>query len=225
MQFIEITNLKKYFIKDNSKRLILDIPTFSVEKGEQIVITGKSGLGKTTLLHLLAGLEVATEGELIVNDHKLNELNEKKRDSFRGHHVGMIFQKFHLFEGLTAYENTIAGMILLGETKKDKALKLLDRLQLSSRLNDNPKSLSSGQQQRVAIARSLVMEPTLILADEPTAGSDPENAKNVINLLKEESEKLNATLIIVTHDQNIKNMFDKHYDLMDISNSNHLEIK
>lgn len=221
MAFLEINQLKKFYQKENQKRLVIDISKFQLERGEQIVLIGKSGLGKSTLLHLIAGLSQVSDGEIFINGQAIHLMSESKRDAFRGQHIGMIFQKYHLLSGLTALENVMASLILNGNAKSQMAKDTLIRLDLANRLHDLPETLSSGQQQRVAIARALCICPSLILADEPTAGLDKENASLVLNLLKEECQRLNASLILVTHDEFVKNQFDRHIDLKELSKAIH----
>ena len=168
MSFIKIDNLKKYYLKDGGKRLILNISNFQLERGEQVVLMGKSGSGKSTFLHVIAGLTQASEGAYFINDVAIHQLSESKRDAFRGKNIGMIFQSYHLLPGLTALENVQASEILNGNAQSTNAKEILTRLGLSERLNDLPETLSAGQQQRVAIARALCLNPILILADEPT---------------------------------------------------------
>lgn len=217
MSFLEINKLKKYYQKDKQQRLVIDISHFRLENSEQIVLIGKSGLGKSTLLHLIAGLANISEGEIFINGSPIHQMSESKRDKFRGKYIGMIFQKYHLLPGLTALENVMASVILNGIANPQVAKDILVRLGLGDRLNDLPETLSSGQQQRVAIARALCIGPQLILADEPTAGLDKENATNVLNLLKEECQRLNASLILVTHDEFVKKQFERNIDLTELS--------
>lgn len=221
MSFLEIKQLKKYYRKDGQQRLVINIPHFQLERGEQMVLIGKSGLGKSTLLHLIAGLAQISEGEIFVDGNPIHLMSESKRDAYRGKHIGMIFQKYHLLPGLSALENVMASVILNGKPNKQLAVEVLSRLGLENRIHDLPETLSSGQQQRVAIARSLAIGPQLILADEPTAGLDKENATIVLNLLKEESIRLNASLILVTHDEFVKKQFDKNIDLNELSKASH----
>jgi len=221
VSFIKIDNLKKYYLKDGGKRLILNISHFQLERGEQIVLMGKSGSGKSTFLHVIAGLTKASEGACFINDVAIHQLSESKCDAFRGKNIGMIFQNYHLLPGLTALENVQASEILNGNTQTTNAKEILTRLGLADRLNDLPETLSAGQQQRVAIARALCLSPILILADEPTAGLDQENAKIVLNLLKDECKRLNACLILVTHDEFAKNQFAHNINLSELSKGIH----
>ena len=217
MAYLEITSLKKFYMKSEQKRLIVDIAEFHLELGEQILLIGKSGLGKSTLLHLIAGLTSVSEGEIFIDGNAIHFMSESQRDDYRGKNIGMIFQKYHLLPGLTALENVMAGLILNGSANVNRAKEILTRLDLKDRMNDLPETLSSGQQQRVAIARALASNPKLILADEPTAGLDRENANNVLTLLKEECKRLNASLILVTHDEFVKKQFEKSIDLSELS--------
>jgi putative ABC transport system ATP-binding protein len=217
MAYLEISSLKKLYMKSGQKRLIVDIAEFHLELGEQILLIGKSGLGKSTLLHLIAGLTSVSEGNIFIDGNAIHFMSESQRDDYRGKNIGMIFQKYHLLPGLTALENVMAGLILNGTANVNRAKEILTRLDLKDRMNDLPETLSSGQQQRVAIARALASNPKLILADEPTAGLDRENATNVLTLLKEECKRLNACLILVTHDEFVKKQFEKSIDLSELS--------
>lgn len=222
MSFLEINSLKKKYATDEGQdRLVIDIPHFQLELGEQIALIGKSGLGKSTLLHLIAGLTQISEGKIMIGGSAIHLMSESKRDAFRGKFIGMIFQKYHLLPGLTALENVQACEILNGNFNTQNSKKILTRLGLGNRLNDLPETLSSGQQQRVAIARALCNNPQLILADEPTAGLDRENATLVLNLLIEESKRLNACLILVTHDEFAKKQFTRNINLSDLSKAGH----
>lgn len=217
MSFLELKELKKIYSKDGKSRLVLHIPSFVMEVEEQVVLIGKSGLGKSTLLHLIAGLTNISSGEIHLDGYQLHHLSETKRDLLRAQKIGMIFQKYHLLPNLTAIENVMAGLMLHKNPDKQKAQSLLERLGLRERLHDYPATLSSGQQQRVAIARALIQDPVLILADEPTSGLDKDNAQTVLNLLKEETKRLHAALLIVTHDDFVKNQFAKSIDLKELS--------
>ncbi len=217
MHYLQLDNLKKYYHKNGTSRLIIDIAHFHLDQGEQIVLVGKSGTGKSTLLHVIAGLTQVSEGAFYIDGIAIHQLSEANRDSFRGKNIGMIFQNYHLLPGLTALENVQVSEILNGNSKSSNAKDILTRLGLADRLNDLPETLSSGQQQRVAIARALCLNPKLILADEPTAGLDHDNAIIVLNLLKEECKRLNACLILVTHDEYAKKQFARSINLNELS--------
>jgi ABC-type lipoprotein export system ATPase subunit len=173
-----------------------------ITPGELIVVKGNSGSGKSTLLSLIAGLDHPTRGELAVADHNLKQRNEKDLTRFRREVVGMVFQTFNLLPTLNVLENACLPALLAGKSLSEsqrKAMELLDWLGLSSRLTHLPAQLSGGEMQRTAIARALINDPAIILADEPTGNLDSHNGQVVINLLAELNRKWGRTVIIATH--------------------------
>lgn len=189
----------------------LHFPDFSCEQGEQWLILGQSGTGKTTLLHLLAGLLKPQEGTVKIGTTALAELSETERDAFRGKNIGIVFQKTHLLGPLNVLKNLLAAQFFArNPTQEERALALLERLQLSHKTKAKVQNLSEGERQRVGIARALINRPTLILADEPTSSLDDVNCKQVVRLLKEEAAHQNATLLIVTHDARLQSEFEQH---------------
>lgn len=183
-------------------------PDFSCNASEVLLVTGNSGVGKTTLLHLLGGLLVPSEGFVLIDNQLLNDLSGKKLDHFRGKNIGIILQQNHFIEAFSVLENVIiASYLASGKNKKEKAKEILTHLGLEEHLHKLPSQLSIGQQQRVSIARALINEPKVILADEPTSSLDDENAFKVSDLLKNLADEFKVTLIIVTHDTRLKNRF------------------
>lgn len=183
-------------------------PDLQCNAGETLLITGMSGTGKTTLLHLLGGLLQPNSGEIFINEKNICTLSSKKLDHFRGQNIGLILQKAHFISALTVAENIELASWLTNKTKKkEKTKELLSFLGLESFASKLPNQLSVGQQQRVSIARALINEPKLLLADEPTSSLDDVNTKIVGDLLAELSQKYKAALIIVTHDQRLKERF------------------
>lgn len=183
-------------------------PDLQCKAGEALLITGNSGKGKTTLLHLLGGLLKPTSGIVSVDEVDICQLSSKKLDHFRGQNIGLILQKAHFIASLNVLENIELASWLTDKTKKrKKAEELLSLLGMGNFASKLPSQLSIGQQQRVSIARALINEPKLLLADEPTSSLDDENAEIVGTLLADLSEKYNAALIIVTHDQRLKDRF------------------
>lgn len=202
---IEVKDLKYHYKIDNP----LSFPDFSFAQGEQALILGESGCGKTTLLHLLSGLLKPRDGYVSVDGKKLNVLSGGQLDQFRGANIGIVFQTPHFIEALTVKENLSFAQTLAGRKKDISAIKqILEELGISHKLNSSVKNLSQGEKQRVTIARALVNQPKLILADEPTSALDDKNCKGVIKLLKEQAEKNNATLLIVTHDTRLNEVFE-----------------
>jgi lipoprotein-releasing system ATP-binding protein len=180
-----------------------DLPDIQLSQGEQLLILGKSGSGKTTILNMLGGLLKPLKGEIRIGDTSLYSLKGASLDKFRGKNIGIIFQRPHILEPLTVLENLSIANFFSG-TKGDKNENLLKELGIFEKRNEKVNTLSEGEAQRLSIARALANSPKVILADEPTASLDDENATNVVKLLKEQAEKYNAVLIIVTHDQRVK---------------------
>ncbi|RPA70479.1 ATP-binding cassette domain-containing protein [Cyclobacteriaceae bacterium YHN15] len=180
-----------------------DLPDIQLSQGEQLLILGKSGSGKTTILNMLGGLLKPLNGEIKIGDTSLYSLKGASLDKFRGKNIGIIFQRPHILEPLTVLENLSIANFFSG-TKGDKNENLLKELGIFEKRNEKVNTLSEGEAQRLSIARALANSPKVILADEPTASLDDENATNVVKLLKEQAEKYNAVLIIVTHDQRVK---------------------
>ena len=181
--------------------------------GESLVISGDSGTGKTTLLHLLGGLIKPQSGKVMLNDTEVNLLEGSSLDKFRGKSISIIFQKMHFISSISVLDNILLAQWLGTEKKeKEKAIQILERLQIADQRDKNIKELSQGQQQRVAIARALINQPSLILADEPTSSLDNKNTEIVERLLRESAQDMNAALVMVTHDmrlkQNAKNLIE-----------------
>jgi lipoprotein-releasing system ATP-binding protein len=189
-------------------------PDIHVQKGEHWLLLGQSGCGKTTLLHLMAGLLRPQSGEVLVNNTDITQLSDTARDKFRGEQIGIIFQQSHLIRSLTVEENLLTAQYLAG-TKQDKnrVHQILEQLNLGHKIKSKPNNLSQGEQQRVSIGRALVNQPSVILADEPTSSLDDGNCEQVVKLLLEQSEASGASLIIVTHDGRLKEMFENKIEL------------
>lgn len=183
-------------------------PDIEANPSKHLLIIGGSGKGKTTLLHLIAGLLRPTSGKIEVGDTDISRLSTKELDAFRGKHIGIVFQKSHFVASLNVKDNLLLAQYLAGESQDLKRVKLLlERLNLGNKLNKKTSELSQGEQQRVAIARALLNRPDVILADEPTAALDDANCFEVIELLKEQTLEAKASLVIVTHDQRLKDIF------------------
>ena len=205
------------FKYNNNQRF--SFPNIDCESGDQALILGQSGCGKTTLLHLIGGLLRPESGTIVVNNTDLVILNDDSLDKFRGQNIGIIFQKSHLIKALTVEENLLTAQYLAGKTQsKEKVRSILKKLGIDHKLSAKPHKLSLGEQQRVSIARALVNDPTLILADEPTSSLDDVNCERVAKLLLEASKELGATLLIVTHDSRLKAYVSKHILLEPINN-------
>lgn len=211
-----ISGLTKTFSSASEKLVIFDKLNFSIEEGKKISITGESGSGKSTFLNILGGLESADSGEIIAGSYKVHSLDEKSLTEYRSSFLGLVFQFHYLLKDFTALENVMLPALIAGRSKKEikeKALSLLEDVKLVERKNHFPSQLSGGERQRVAVARSLINSPSLILADEPTGNLDPANAETVQNLLFSVVDKHKKTLVLVTHDQNIASMTDISYKL------------
>ncbi len=189
-------------------------PDITCGKGDHLLIIGESGKGKTTLLHLLAGILKPSSGEILVANTSTSSLSDSKLDKFRGKHIGIVFQTAHFVHSLSVIDNLLLVPFLSGnKASKEKAVKTLTRLNLENRLTANPSQLSVGEQQRAAIARAVMNDPDIILADEPTSALDDRNAHDVIDMLEEQAALTGASLIIVTHDKRIKDRFKNQVSL------------
>ena len=193
---------------------VLNFPDLNCKKGENWLLLGQSGSGKTTFLHLLGGLLSPQSGSIRMGDTDMTTLKTAALDHFRGQHIGIIFQTAHFIKALTVEENLILAQQLAG-FKEDKTLifSLLQKLNLAHKLKSKPSELSVGEAQRVAIARALINRPTVILADEPTSALDDKNTDEVIQLLEKQAAEAGATLLIVTHDERLKNYFKNQIKL------------
>ena len=184
------------------------MPDLFCQAGNTILVTGNSGKGKTTYLHILAGLLKPNSGEIVIDNKEITHLKGSKADKFRGKNIGVVFQKSHFIASLSVLENLeMASWLATGKKHKVRAKELLQKLDISEQAHKLPSQLSVGQQQRVSIARALMNEPKVLLADEPTSSLDDKNADNVIELLETLSKEYKTALIIVTHDSRIKQKF------------------
>lgn len=198
-----------------NKEQLFHLPDLYCEAGNTILITGDSGKGKTTYLHILAGLLKPTTGSIEINKTNIVALSERKNDAFRGENIGIVFQKSHFISALTVLENlAMASWLATGKKNTTRAKKILEQLDIVSHANKLPNQLSIGQQQRVSIARALMNDPKVLLADEPTSSLDDKNAEKVIQLLTSLSKEYKAALIIVTHDNRIKEKFSNRITLV-----------
>lgn len=196
------------FQYDNSQ--VFAVQDLTLSGGDELLILGKSGSGKTTILNILGGLLPPLQGEVVINGLSIYGLSGAALDKFRGENIGIVFQKPHLLKPLSVEENIRLANFFVGKSDAGKVARLLEELDMTEKKNSKISTLSEGEAQRVSIARALANTPKIILADEPTASLDDENAQSVIRLLQAQSKKLNAVLIIVTHDQRVKEHIAHH---------------
>lgn len=208
-QIIRVKNLQHHF-----PDLKLRFPDFEVLSGQHFLILGNSGVGKSTLLHLLSGLIQVKSGSVSILGSELENFSQSKLDAFRGKHIGVVFQHPKFVNALSALENVLIAQ-LFGKVTQDRIRceSLLSELGLGSKINSQPSSLSGGEKQRLAIARALACGPEILLCDEPTSGLDDDNAENVYKLLVKEAASNNAILGVVSHDNRLKDKFEKRIEL------------
>jgi putative ABC transport system ATP-binding protein len=200
---VTVRNLwQKFFLGKNEVVAVREV-SFEVQSGEFVSLTGPSGAGKSTLLHLIGGLDRPVRGEISVNGRLLNRMNENQLAVFRRQHLGFIFQTFNLLPNLTAWENVALPLVFAGVTpaeRRRRARSILQLVGLAHRLEHKPAELSGGQQQRVSIARALVHDPVLVLADEPTGNLDSRTGAEIMDLLTGINREKRCTILLVTHD-------------------------
>lgn len=208
---LEIRDLKKSYREPGGGEIpILDIPAFDMDVGEQVVLRGESGGGKTTLLHLISGIVPADSGSIKLEGVELQGFSEAKRDRIRAAKMGYVFQTFNLLPAFTALENVRLAMSFARRSiDAARAKELLRRVGLSDRMNYLPNQLSVGQQQRVSVARALVNRPKVLLADEPTANVDPANQDRIIELIQEACREESVALLLVTHSDEVSRRFGR----------------
>ena len=214
---IKLVEVSKVFInRDEERVLALNSIDLTIEEGEFVMITGPSGSGKSTLLFTVGALLTPSEGEVFIGDKNIYKMSSRMRAKLRLKTLGLVFQTFNLIPFLTCLENAAMLSMLAGNSRqkaKDKAVELLDRLGLKHRLNHRPFELSIGEQQRLALARALINDPRIILADEPTGNLDHDNAMNVVNILKE-LNKEGLTVVMATHDRRLADRADRVISLI-----------
>lgn len=213
---IQIEGLTRSVQEGEQTRIILHELTVSFARGEFVVIVGKSGSGKSTLLNLLGGIDLPTSGKIQINGLNLTERSEQERTLFRRKHIGFIFQFFNLVPTLTVLENLLLPLELLGKVGKAeeaRARALLDAVGLADRGRTWPDRLSGGEQQRVAVARALVHDPLLVLADEPTGNLDADTGQQVLDLLDRLTRQLGKNLLMVTHSQEVVGLADRVFQM------------
>lgn len=211
---LELKSLKKSYLQGSENIEIFQNLNFHLEEGEMVAIMGKSGSGKSTLLSLISGIIKPNSGEIVLNSVSYKDLNEEQINDFRATNIGFIFQNFHLVSYLNALENVmLPAKVCNIAHPKERAIELLTSVGLSHRLKHLPSELSGGEKQRVAIARSLIYNPKIILADEPSGNLDDETGNSVMDILFELVEKNRTTLILVTHSKDVASRCEKIYKL------------
>lgn len=206
---IQVHNLVRSFQDGNLKTTALDDINFDLPEGESMAIVGTSGSGKTTMLHILGGLDKPTTGEVTINGELLNKMSDDQLSKFRNKTIGFVFQFFYLQDYLTAAENVALPLILANESRKsalEKARELLVQVGLEHRLNHYPKQISGGETQRIAVARALINNPKILLADEPTGNLDKENAEKILDTF-DQIAKTGVSVVVITHDGWISKKF------------------
>ena len=215
---IECRSLCFSYTEGNNQTSVLRNLNLEVSSGDSIAILGQSGCGKSTLLNLIAGLDHPTEGEVLVNNINISELDEKNRTDLRSNNLGFIFQFHHLLNDFTSLYN-VALPLLINGSNIDNAMalstKLLTDVGLENRLNHKPSELSGGERQRVAIARAMITKPACLIADEPTGNLDSKNAEGILELIIDLNSKATSALLIVTHDLGIANKMERKLNLAD----------
>lgn len=213
---IQLSNVSKVVTSGSEQLTILHALDLEVPRGQFVSIIGPSGSGKSTMLGLIAGLDAPTTGSIKLGGHDITAMSEDDLAELRGKLVGFIFQSFHLIPSLTAYENILTPMEIMGVSKaSQKAQALLDDVGLHDRGHHYPSQLSGGEQQRVAIARAFANDPQILLADEPTGNLDSKNGGHIFELLLKLNRERETTLVLVTHDQQLAGLADRKIGLRD----------
>ena len=212
MAFVTVRGLNKYYTTADKRLHVLRDLDLSVENGEMLAIMGASGVGKSTLLHVLGGLDTIDSGDVRVGEHDIGSMNDEARVAFRNRHIGFVFQFHHLLPEFTAIENAMMPLRIARvpvTEARPKADALLRRVGLGDRLDHRPGMLSGGEQQRVAVSRALVMQPSLLLADEPTGDLDEATADSMHQLLRDMHAEFGLTAIIATHNPRLAAQCDR----------------
>lgn len=218
---IKLKNLKMDYFDNGTKIEALKLKEINIKDGKTVAFIGSSGCGKTTLFNLISGMITPTEGSVEVNDVELTSLTEVERDLFRANHIGYIFQDFNLFPEFTALQNVILPMSFSKRYSKKEmnelAKDILKKVGISDKANQKVKTLSGGEKQRVAIARSIVNKPDVILADEPTGNLDYKNGQKIMELIKKVAKDEGATLVVITHNNSQLDMFDEVINIEELN--------
>ena len=210
MNILKAVDLQKIYGQGETEVRALDGVNFEVEKGEFVAIVGTSGSGKSTMLHIIGGLDNPTSGKVIVDGQDLSHMTDEELTIFRRRNIGFVFQNYNLVPILNVYENIVLPIELDGMKIDEEYIdSIINTLGLNQKLTNMPNNLSGGQQQRVAIARAIATKPAIILADEPTGNLDSKTSMDVIGLLKMTSQKFNQTIVMITHNEEIAQLADR----------------
>ena len=215
MFILQTNNLTKFYDAEVKVEALVDV-NFNLSKSDLVAIMGDSGSGKSTFLHLLAGVDKPSSGDIFIEDKNITKLNKEDLTIFRRRNIGVIYQFFNLIPNINVKKNILLP-ILLDDKKVDQEYfdEILSILGIKDKLNRFPRELSGGEQQRVAIARSLITRPAIVLADEPTGNLDRKNSEDIISLFKLVNQRLNSTIMIITHDEKVANACNKVYKMVD----------
>lgn len=215
MNIVKTVDLTKTY-KGGVEVNALSNVNFELEKGDLVAIIGDSGSGKSTLLHLLAGVDTPTSGDIFIQDKNITKFNKDEMTIFRRRNIGVVYQFFNLIPNINVRKNILLPLLLDNKKANEEYLKeILSILGIEGKLDRYPKQLSGGEQQRVAIARSLITRPAIILADEPTGNLDRKNSEEITGLFRLVNKRLNSTIMIITHDEKVANSCDKVYRMVD----------
>ena len=215
MNIVKTVDLTKTY-KGGVEVNALSNVNFELEKGDLVAIIGDSGSGKSTLLHLLAGVDKPTSGDIFIQDKNITKFNKDEMTVFRRRNIGVVYQFFNLIPNINVRKNILLPLLLDNKKVDEDYLKeILSILGIEGKLDRYPKQLSGGEQQRVAIARSLITRPAIILADEPTGNLDRKNSEEITGLFRLVNKRLNSTVMIITHDEKVANACDKVYKMID----------
>lgn len=218
MALLEVSQLKKSYVgPDGDRQMVVDIERFELGDRQHLALSGESGTGKTTFLNLVAGILTPDSGSIVLNGTDMAKAGEGARDRVRANHIGYIFQTFNLLQGYTCLENVLLGMSFGPGADREHARAILKRVGLEHRMDHLPRQLSTGQQQRVAVARALANRPQLVLADEPTGNLDHANAREALGLIRETCRESGAALLLVSHDRHILEQFEERNDLRELN--------
>ncbi len=218
---ISLKNIEMTYDDNGTKINALKLKKLDIKEGEKVAFIGSSGCGKTTLFNLISGMITPTKGNVIVEDIDITTLTESERDLFRANHIGYIFQDFNLFPDFTVLQNVVLPMSFSKRYSKDEmekeALEMLKRVGLENKKDQKVKTLSGGERQRVAIARSIVNKPNVILADEPTGNLDYKNGAKIMGLIIQIAKEEKATLLVITHNNSQLELFDRSINIEELN--------